>query len=617
MLNYTWANYVFRTNGVHTMLPDDPPPENPDGPRNWIIPAAIVVQVPPPQVAQNQVIRENGNYELYDANPQQNDGVEINPDQNPPPYEPPEENMDNNRSIVKFRKVDKTRDGETDNDKPDYLGNFTVQVDLNLQDNLNYNVTSPGTFEILPESNYTGLSKVTVNNTAIQEIDNYKVNAYTSTNGNDPDYENVTQFTSTITPTGNNYALSSVKCKSSVCSFKQVEVTNNDTINLDITDDYPAGDVLGYRNIQIIPDIHPNLQDKTVQVRSNGIQTITANNGYDGLDEVTIDTLITPNLENKTVNVDSSGTQTVSASTGYDGLGTVTINSTLPTPALNLQNKTENIATNGTKTVTCDNGYDGLGEVTIDTLVTPNLENKTVNVDSSGTQTVSASSGYDGLGIVTINSTIPTPNLQNKTENIATNGTKTVTCDNGYDGLGTVTINTSVSTPIELNSIYLKDGSNDSFNLIKYQGLVEQTTPGNHTFNIQLNIGSANENQYLYVILVNYKADPCTICAKRIASPQSNVPYNLEVTTTATIFGMYYTTTNKNSNGYFEICQGTVPIFYLTPSRTYIVTTSGISDNLTLEPRRSRTNDDSLGGFSIIDIANNNKIVSTLEDLFE
>jgi len=72
-----------------------------------------------------------------------------------------------------------------------------------------------------------------------------------------------------------------------------------------------------------------NLQDKTVDIASNGSQTVSADGGYHGLSNVVINVAVPPEepiLQNKTVNVTQNGTQTVSADGQYDGLGTVTIN---------------------------------------------------------------------------------------------------------------------------------------------------------------------------------------------------------------------------------------------------------------------------------------------------
>lgn len=67
-------------------------------------------------------------------------------------------------------------------------------------------------------------------------------------------------------------------------------------------------------------DTEPTLQDKTV-APSDTQQTITADDGFDGLGTVTVESI---KLQDKTV-IPSSEQQTITADQGYDGLGTVTV----------------------------------------------------------------------------------------------------------------------------------------------------------------------------------------------------------------------------------------------------------------------------------------------------
>lgn len=64
----------------------------------------------------------------------------------------------------------------------------------------------------------------------------------------------------------------------------------------------------------------PVLENVTVKSGSTQ-QTVTADTGYDGIGEVTVEPIT---LQNKTV-TPSASQQTVTADTGYDGLGTVTV----------------------------------------------------------------------------------------------------------------------------------------------------------------------------------------------------------------------------------------------------------------------------------------------------
>lgn len=72
--------------------------------------------------------------------------------------------------------------------------------------------------------------------------------------------------------------------------------------------------------IYIASGPEPVLEDITV--KSGSVQqTVVADEGYDGIGEVTVEPIA---LQNKTV-TPSASQQTVTADTGYDGLGTVTV----------------------------------------------------------------------------------------------------------------------------------------------------------------------------------------------------------------------------------------------------------------------------------------------------
>lgn len=53
-------------------------------------------------------------------------------------------------------------------------------------------------------------------------------------------------------------------------------------------------DVTHYTNVDV--SIHPNLQNKTIEITENGTQTITSNNEYDGLNSVTVNTNVVEDL---------------------------------------------------------------------------------------------------------------------------------------------------------------------------------------------------------------------------------------------------------------------------------------------------------------------------------
>ena len=104
----------------------------------------------------------------------------------------------------------------------------------------------------------------------------------------------------------------------------------------------------------------PNLQNKTV-TPSTSQQIVSADNEYDGLDEVTINA-VTSAIDNN-----------IQASNIKNGVSILGVTGTY-NPQPNLQSKDVTITTNGTTTIEPDSGYDGLSDVDI-----------TVNVSSGGT----------------------------------------------------------------------------------------------------------------------------------------------------------------------------------------------------------------------------------------
>lgn len=204
----------------------------------------------------------------------------------------------------------------------------------------------------------------------------------------------------------------------------------------------------------------PVLQTKSV-TPSTSSQTITADAGYDGLDQVNVgavDSSIDSDIQSSNI---KSGVTILGVTGSYDGKEPVLEDITI-TPSTQSQ------------TIYPSQGHDGIYEVevnavdnTIDSNIVAgnikqnvtilgvtgtyegsggsiSLQDKTVSADTVQT-TVQADAGYDGLGTVTINAI----EMQTKTVTPDTIGFD-VEPDSGYDGLSRVTVE-PVDDSIDIN----------------------------------------------------------------------------------------------------------------------------------------------------------------------
>lgn len=148
--------------------------------------------------------------------------------------------------------------------------------------------------------------------------------------------------------------------------------------------------------------------------------------------------------QSKTVNITTNGTQTVTPDSGKV-LSSVVINTNVPAPAVQTQEKSVTITQNGASEVTPDTGK-YLSKVSITTNVpsTPTQE-KTQEITTNTTTTITPDEGY-ALSSVTVITDIPATPTQTKTVDISANGQTTVSPDAGYN-LSGVTVNVNVPAP--------------------------------------------------------------------------------------------------------------------------------------------------------------------------
>lgn len=138
-------------------------------------------------------------------------------------------------------------------------------------------------------------------------------------------------------------------------------------------------------------------QTKTLTISANGSQTITPDQGYDAIDEITITTQVPQKqLQSKTYSFNTNQTVELTPDTGYDGFDVVTLTINVPGQQINNQDKT--VTQNGQ--YTADQGYTGLGTVTVN-VPSQQINNQDKTITQNGVYT--ADSGYTGLGQVDVN----------------------------------------------------------------------------------------------------------------------------------------------------------------------------------------------------------------------
>jgi len=151
-----------------------------------------------------------------------------------------------------------------------------------------------------------------------------------------------------------------------------------------------------------------SLQNKSIEVNSNGEIEVVPDFGYQGLGEVQIRTNVPEKrLQSKSVAINQNGFEQIYPDTGYQGLSYVNINTNIPS-VVNNQNKNVVIESNGFQKVLPDSGYSGIGELNLTVDVPqPSIQENDIRyiVPSNEARQiiVEPASGFDALEKVTLN----------------------------------------------------------------------------------------------------------------------------------------------------------------------------------------------------------------------
>lgn len=208
-------------------------------------------------------------------------------------------------------------------------------------------------------------------------------------------------------------------------------------------------DVSGYSKVDVaVPAPAPSLQDKSINItptESAQTQTVSADDGYDGLDEVEVNvgaissSYVGSGISRRSGTDLSATGDTVTVPAGYyaEQATKAVAAGTEGTPSAS-KGTVSNHSVTVTPSVTNSAGYIAGGThtgtgVTVDV---SELESGTKEITANGTNI--SVSGYSKVDVAV---PAPQPNLQAKTNISPSTSSQTIQADNGYDGLSSVQIN--------------------------------------------------------------------------------------------------------------------------------------------------------------------------------
>ena len=149
------------------------------------------------------------------------------------------------------------------------------------------------------------------------------------------------------------------------------------------------------------------LQEKSVEYTQNNDYQVLPDEGFDGMTKVNVSVdVAVPTIQNsKTVNINTNGTQTISPDSGYDVVEQVVVNTNVQP---RLQEKTVDVLLTETSTnIRPDSGFDGMSKVTVNH---PPVESNTAyTATSNGSYTIHPSEGFDATTSVNLTVNVTNP----------------------------------------------------------------------------------------------------------------------------------------------------------------------------------------------------------------
>ena len=249
-------------------------------------------------------------------------------------------------------------------------------------------------------------------------------------------------------------------------------------------------DVVGYSTVSVaVPAAVPTLQTKSV-TPTESAQTITADSGYDGLDEVDVEAISSTYVGSGITRRDSDDitvlARTVNVPGGYyQRQATKTIAAGLAGTPTATKGAVSNHSVSVTPSVINTTGYI-TGSTKTGTAVTV-----TASELASGNKEITTNgTGIDVVGYSTVSVAVPTGTINNQNKTVSpSTSQQTITADSGYTGLGTVTVNAMPTQTLPTSASTTHTGTRKSLIL-----------PNTSTRYINIPTGYNSSNAYYEIV---------------------------------------------------------------------------------------------------------------------